>query len=77
MFGLSSWELLAVLVIALLLFGSRLPTVMRSLGKSVTEFKRGMNDITEEQPVESTRAASKSPAPAQNQSQNPPQNTQG
>jgi sec-independent protein translocase protein TatA len=39
---------LIVLVIALLLFGSRLPGVMRSLGKSVTEFKKGINDIDEE-----------------------------
>jgi sec-independent protein translocase protein TatA len=48
MFGLSTTELLIVLVVLLLLFGSRLPTVMRSLGKSVTEFKKGMNEIDED-----------------------------
>ena len=48
MFGLGTWELVVVLVVLLLLFGSRLPSVMRGLGKSVTEFKKGMNEITEE-----------------------------
>ncbi len=36
-----------VLIIALLLFGNRLPSVMRSLGKSVVEFKKGVNGIDE------------------------------
>ena len=48
--------------IAFLLFGNRLPSVMRSLGRSVTEFKKGVagieDDINEavnkaEKPVES------------------------
>ncbi len=42
MFG--HWEILIVLFIALLLFGSRLPSLMRSLGSSVTEFKKGINE---------------------------------
>lgn len=44
MFGLGVYELLIVAVIVLLLFGKRLPTVMRSLGQSITEFKKGVND---------------------------------
>lgn len=48
MFGFNHTELLIFLVIALLLFGSRLPGVMRSLGKSVTEFKKGINEVDEE-----------------------------
>lgn len=41
-------EWLVILVIALLIFGSRLPKVMRSMGQSVNEFKRGMNEIVDE-----------------------------
>ena len=35
-------EIFVVAFIALLLFGHRLPSVMRSLGRGVTEFKRGV-----------------------------------
>lgn len=45
MFSPSPIQLLIVLIIALLLFGNRLPSVMRSLGKSVVEFKKGVNGI--------------------------------
>ncbi|QDV75373.1 Sec-independent protein translocase subunit TatA/TatB [Botrimarina mediterranea] len=48
MFGLNPVEMLIVGVVAILLFGSRLPTVARSLGKSMTEFRRGMNDLQHE-----------------------------
>jgi sec-independent protein translocase protein TatA len=41
-------ELLAISFVALLVFGNRLPSVMRSLGKSVTEFKKGISGIDEE-----------------------------
>ena len=36
-------EWIIILVIALLLFGKRLPDIMRSLGGSVREFKKGMD----------------------------------
>lgn len=42
--GLSPMHLLFFMVIALLLFGSRLPDVARSIGKAITEFKRGLKD---------------------------------
>jgi sec-independent protein translocase protein TatA len=37
-------ELLIVLAVILLLFGHRLPSVMRSLGQGINEFKRGIKD---------------------------------
>ena len=37
-------ELVIVMVIVLLLFGNRLPSLMRSLGQGVVEFKKGVND---------------------------------
>lgn len=39
------WEMAIVLVVALLLFGTRLPKVMRSLGSSVHEFRKGVEQI--------------------------------
>jgi sec-independent protein translocase protein TatA len=41
-------QLMIVAFIALMLFGKRLPEVMRSLGKGVTEFKKGMHGLEEE-----------------------------
>ncbi len=42
-------ELIIILVIILLLFGStKLPSLARSLGSSVNEFKKGMKDPKEE-----------------------------
>lgn len=37
-------EWIVVLIVALLIFGSRLPSVMRSLGRSVHEFKAGLDE---------------------------------
>src|SRR5438445_3346067 len=48
MFGLGPTELLIVGVIALLLFGKRLPEVGRSLGKGIVEFKKGLKGVEDE-----------------------------
>jgi len=45
MFGLGSQEVLVVLVIAFVLFGGKkLPELARSLGRSMSEFKKGIHD---------------------------------
>lgn len=41
-------ELFVIMVVALLLFGGRLPEVARSLGRTVGEFKRSANSVTRE-----------------------------
>ncbi len=41
-FNLGIGEVLVVLVVALLIFGKRLPEVGRSLGRGILEFKEGL-----------------------------------
>jgi sec-independent protein translocase protein TatA len=56
MFGLGYQELLIILVIVLVLFGAnRLPELARSLGSSVKEFKKGVNEASKEEPTTPAR----------------------
>jgi TatA/E family protein of Tat protein translocase len=61
-FGVSVWEILILLLVALLLFGpKRLPEMGRSLGKGLREFKdslTGKDDGLDEVPAELPSAAS-------------------
>lgn len=45
MFGLGMQEMLLIGLVLLLLFGpSKIPELMRSVGKGITEFKRGVTE---------------------------------
>ncbi len=41
-------ELIIILVIAVLIFGRRLPEIARGMGKSITEFKKGIKDTEDD-----------------------------
>jgi sec-independent protein translocase protein TatA len=56
--GLGMQELIIILIILLLLFGStRLPQLAKGMGKSIREFKKGINDGEEDERVEESRRA--------------------
>lgn len=42
------WELAIIAIIALILFGRRLPEVGKSLGKGIVEFKKGLREVQDE-----------------------------
>ena len=60
--SLGPMELAILGGICLLFFGNRLPSVMRSLGKSVVEFKKGVSGIEEE--IDQAVTADKKTPPA-------------
>lgn len=41
-------EIVVIAAVALLLFGSRLPKVGRSLGRSIVQFKKGLRDVQDD-----------------------------
>jgi sec-independent protein translocase protein TatA len=55
MFGLGPAELLIVGLVAVLLFGKKLPDVARSLGGSYREFRKGLNDFQSQMTVDTYR----------------------
>jgi len=59
--NLGPMELMVVASVLLLMFGNRLPSVMRSLGKSVIEFKKGVSGIEDD--IDHAVTADKKPTP--------------
>jgi sec-independent protein translocase protein TatA len=43
MFGIGHTELIVIAAIAFVLFGNRVPKVMRSIGQGISEFRHGVN----------------------------------
>ena len=58
-------EMLILAIIALLLFGKKLPQVARDLGKGIVEFKKGVHGIEDEvkQATYSSPSSSSRPVP--------------
>ena len=57
MFGLRGQELLIILLIVLLIFGARkLPDLARSLGASAKEFRKGIEEGSEEDDPDSKQS---------------------
>ena len=47
--GIGAQEILLILLIIILLFGARkIPEIARGLGKSMSEFKKGLREVDEE-----------------------------
>lgn len=49
-FSILAWlpgppEMIVIGVVALVIFGRRLPDVARSMGRSIVEFKKGLKDV--------------------------------
>ena len=63
----SPQDMLIIGVIALLLFGNRLPSVMRSLGQGVTEFKKGLEGGPDNDSTKSLEPPRRTDAPNVNE----------
>lgn len=55
-------ELLIIGAVAVLMFGKRIPEVARSMGRGITEFKKGIKDDPERDRPEEEASSGKAPA---------------
>ena len=53
------WEWFIILIVALLIFGKRLPDVMKSLGRGIVEFKKGVKGVEEDVDQTSSKTTTK------------------
>lgn len=68
MFGLGMPEILVIGGIALLIFGpAKLPALAGALGRTVTEFRKGVRSVEAEVQAQATGAAPPADAPAPEQ----------
>ncbi len=65
--NLGPWEMALLLLLALLLFGKRLPEVGKALGKGIVEFKKGVKGIEDEIEDASSRPAPPAASPPTHQ----------
>ena len=62
MFGMGMQEMMIIGVVAVLLFGKRLPEVAKSLGQSYSQFRKGLNDLHSSIDYSSSYTPPKSPS---------------
>ena len=64
MFGMGMQEVVIIGIIAVLLFGKRLPEVAKSLGSSYREFRKGLTDLQSQIDVNDTSRSTSSSSSA-------------
>jgi len=64
MFGLGMTEMIIIGVIAVILFGQRLPDVAKQLGGSYREFKKGLGEFSSQMTTDYDSSSSYSAPPA-------------
>ena len=70
-FGLGPMEIVVIVVLGVLLFGRKLPDMGRYLGKSITEFRKGMKGLEDD--VENVGSAPMAQPGVQGEPMRPPQ----
>jgi len=66
MFGIGAYEMIVILVLALLIFGpKRLPDLARQLGRGMAEFRRASNELRRSINLEAEGPHIQPPGPAQ------------